>query len=145
MRGARMMEITENACFHCGEPIPDGISLDIEQLQTSQIFTMPIDIRVTTTAGTQDFDSVDHTDCVIVIGANPTDGHPVFASRMKRRLREGVEFFRFLRQRFEALRPETRRDEAFGMVWSSTRTPGWARSNASTSDRRGAGSAPRGW
>jgi formate dehydrogenase major subunit len=38
-------------------------------------------------AGTQDFDSVDHTDCVIVIGANPTDGHPVFASRMKRRLR----------------------------------------------------------
>ena len=38
-------------------------------------------------AGTQDFDSVDQTDCVIVIGANPTDGHPVFASRMKRRLR----------------------------------------------------------
>ncbi|MBL8755384.1 MAG: formate dehydrogenase subunit alpha [Planctomycetes bacterium] len=38
-------------------------------------------------AGTQDFDSVDETDCVIVIGANPTDGHPVFASRMKRRLR----------------------------------------------------------
>ena len=38
-------------------------------------------------AGTQDFDSVDFTDCVIVIGANPTDGHPVFASRMKRRLR----------------------------------------------------------
>lgn len=41
-------------------------------------------------AGTQDFDSVDHTDCVIVIGANPTDGHPVFASRMKQRLREGA-------------------------------------------------------
>jgi formate dehydrogenase major subunit len=40
-------------------------------------------------AGTQDFDSVDHSDCVIVIGANPTDGHPVFASRMKRRLRDG--------------------------------------------------------
>ncbi|MCA8953985.1 MAG: formate dehydrogenase subunit alpha [Planctomycetes bacterium] len=38
-------------------------------------------------AGTQDFDSVEHTDCVIVIGANPTDGHPVFASRMKQRLR----------------------------------------------------------
>ncbi len=38
-------------------------------------------------AGTQDFDSVDDTDCVIVIGANPTDAHPVFASRMKRRLR----------------------------------------------------------
>ena len=39
-------------------------------------------------AGTQDFDSVDYTDCVIVIGANPTEGHPVFASRMKRRLRD---------------------------------------------------------
>ena len=38
-------------------------------------------------AGTQDFDSVEHTDCMIVIGANPTDGHPVFASRMKKRLR----------------------------------------------------------
>jgi formate dehydrogenase major subunit len=41
-------------------------------------------------AGTQDFDSVDHTDCVIVIGANPTDGHPVFASRLKARLRGTV-------------------------------------------------------
>ncbi|MEO6594096.1 MAG: molybdopterin-dependent oxidoreductase, partial [Planctomycetota bacterium] len=38
-------------------------------------------------AGTQDFDSIDETDCAIVIGANPTDAHPVFASRMKRRLR----------------------------------------------------------
>ena len=27
----------------------------------------------------------------MVIGANPTDGHPVFASRMKRRLREGAQ------------------------------------------------------
>lgn len=42
-------------------------------------------------AGTQDFDSVDETDCIIVIGANPTDGHPVFASRMKKRLREDTE------------------------------------------------------
>ncbi len=44
-----------------------------------------------TSAGTQDFDSVEHTDVVLVIGANPTDGHPVFASRMKRRLREGAK------------------------------------------------------
>jgi formate dehydrogenase major subunit len=42
-------------------------------------------------AGTQDFDSVEKTDVVLVIGANPTDGHPVFASRMKRRLREGAK------------------------------------------------------
>ena len=40
-----------------------------------------------TSAGTQDFDSVDESDVILVIGANPTDGHPVFASRMKRRLR----------------------------------------------------------
>jgi formate dehydrogenase major subunit len=43
-----------------------------------------------TSAGTQDFDSVDHSDVVVVIGANPTDGHPVFASRLKRRLRQGA-------------------------------------------------------
>jgi formate dehydrogenase major subunit len=43
-----------------------------------------------TSAGTQDFDSVDETDVIMVIGANPTDAHPVFASRMKRRLREGA-------------------------------------------------------
>ncbi|MGP0072869.1 MAG: formate dehydrogenase subunit alpha [Bryobacteraceae bacterium] len=43
-----------------------------------------------TSAGTQDFDSVDDSDVIIVIGANPTDAHPVFASHMKRRLREGA-------------------------------------------------------
>ena len=44
-----------------------------------------------TSAGTQNFDSVEHSDVIMVIGANPTDGHPVFASRMKRRLREGAK------------------------------------------------------
>ena len=43
-----------------------------------------------TSAGTQDFQSVDHADVILVIGANPTDAHPVFASRLKRRLREGA-------------------------------------------------------
>jgi len=43
-----------------------------------------------TSAGTQDFDSVEHADVVVVIGANPTDGHPVFASRLKKRLRAGA-------------------------------------------------------
>ena len=42
-------------------------------------------------AGTQDFDSVEDTDVILVIGANPTDGHPVFASRMKKRLRQGAK------------------------------------------------------
>jgi formate dehydrogenase major subunit len=42
-------------------------------------------------AGTQNFDSVMKTDVIFVIGANPTDGHPVFASQMKRRLRQGAK------------------------------------------------------
>jgi formate dehydrogenase major subunit len=42
-------------------------------------------------AGTQNFDSVGHADVVMVIGANPTEGHPVFASQLKRRLREGAK------------------------------------------------------
>ena len=42
-------------------------------------------------AGTQDFDSVDDADVIFVIGANPTDAHPVFASQMKRRLRAGAK------------------------------------------------------
>ncbi len=40
-----------------------------------------------TSAGTQTFASVDAADVVLVIGANPTDAHPVFASRLKKRLR----------------------------------------------------------
>jgi len=44
-----------------------------------------------TSAATQDFDSVKHADVVMILGANPTDGHPVFASRLKRRLREGAK------------------------------------------------------
>jgi formate dehydrogenase major subunit len=44
-----------------------------------------------TSAGTQDFDSVEDTDVIMIVGANPTDGHPVFGSRMKKRLREGAK------------------------------------------------------
>ena len=44
-----------------------------------------------TSAGTQHFASVEQADVIMVIGANPTDGHPVFASRMKRRLRQGAK------------------------------------------------------
>jgi formate dehydrogenase major subunit len=42
-------------------------------------------------AGTQDFDSIEKTDVVLVIGANPTDAHPVFGSQMKQRLRAGAK------------------------------------------------------
>jgi formate dehydrogenase major subunit len=44
-----------------------------------------------TSAGTQDFDSVMDADVILVIGANPTDAHPVFGSRMKQRLRQGAK------------------------------------------------------
>ena len=42
-------------------------------------------------AGTQTFDSVMHADVIMVIGANPVAAHPVFASQMKRRLRQGAK------------------------------------------------------
>ncbi|HMN92771.1 MAG TPA: formate dehydrogenase subunit alpha [Hydrogenophaga sp.] len=44
-----------------------------------------------TSAGTQTFKSVEQADVILVIGANPTDAHPVFASRMKKRLRQGAK------------------------------------------------------
>ncbi len=43
-----------------------------------------------TSAGTHDFDSVEDTDLALVIGANPTDAHPVFGSRLRKRLRQGA-------------------------------------------------------
>lgn len=42
-------------------------------------------------AGTQDFESVMHADVIIVMGANPTEGHPVFGSLLKKRLRQGAK------------------------------------------------------
>lgn len=42
-------------------------------------------------AGTQNFDSVMDADCIMVIGSNPTDAHPVFGSQMKRRIRQGAK------------------------------------------------------
>ncbi|MFO1507172.1 MAG: formate dehydrogenase subunit alpha [Lysobacterales bacterium] len=41
-------------------------------------------------AGTQAFDSVLKADVILVIGANPTDAHPVFGSLMKRAIRQGA-------------------------------------------------------
>jgi formate dehydrogenase major subunit len=41
-------------------------------------------------AGTQTFASVDHADVIMVIGANPSDAHPVFGSRLKKRIRQGA-------------------------------------------------------
>ncbi len=44
-----------------------------------------------TSAGTQDFKSIEDSDVILIIGANPTEGHPVFASRMKKRIRAGAK------------------------------------------------------
>jgi formate dehydrogenase major subunit len=43
-----------------------------------------------TSATTQDFDSVMQADVIMVIGADVTEGHPVFAAQMKRRIRQGA-------------------------------------------------------
>jgi formate dehydrogenase major subunit len=42
-------------------------------------------------AGTQAFTSVMKADVIVIVGANPTEGHPVFASQLKCRLREGAK------------------------------------------------------
>jgi formate dehydrogenase major subunit len=41
-------------------------------------------------AASQHFDSILQADVVLVVGANPTEGHPVFGSLMKRRIRQGA-------------------------------------------------------
>ncbi|TCO41217.1 formate dehydrogenase subunit alpha [Dokdonella fugitiva] len=62
-------------------------------------------------AGTQDFDSVMHADVIFVIGANPTDAHPVFASQLKRRLRRGARLIVADPRRIELVRaPHVRAD-----------------------------------
>ena len=57
-----------------------------------------------TSAGTQNFDSVEHTDVMVVIGANPASAHPVFASRMKKRLRQGAKLIVIDPRRTEMVR-----------------------------------------
>jgi formate dehydrogenase major subunit len=42
-------------------------------------------------AASQHFDSILQADVIMVVGANPTEGHPVFGSLMKRRIREGAK------------------------------------------------------
>jgi formate dehydrogenase major subunit len=62
-------------------------------------------------AGTQNFDSVMQADVIVVMGANPTDGHPVFASQMKRRLRQGAKLIVIDPRRIDLVRtPHIRAD-----------------------------------
>ncbi len=57
-----------------------------------------------TSAGTQNFDSDEFSDVIMVIGANPAAGHPVFASRMKKRIRQGAKLIVLDPRRTETVR-----------------------------------------
>jgi formate dehydrogenase major subunit len=57
-----------------------------------------------TSAGTQNFDSVEQSDVIVIIGANPASAHPVFASRMKKRLRQGARLIVIDPRRTEMVR-----------------------------------------
>ena len=62
-------------------------------------------------AGTQSFKSIEQCDVVLVIGANPTDGHPVFGSRMKKRLRQGARLIVIDPRRIDLIKsPHVRAD-----------------------------------
>jgi formate dehydrogenase, alpha subunit, archaeal-type len=62
-------------------------------------------------AGTQTFDSVMKSDVIVIIGANPSSGHPVFASRLKRRLRQGARLIVIDPRRIELVNaPHVRAD-----------------------------------
>ncbi len=43
-----------------------------------------------TGAATNSIEDLDHTECIFVIGANPTDAHPVTGARIKQKLMKGV-------------------------------------------------------
>jgi formate dehydrogenase major subunit len=43
-----------------------------------------------TGAATNSIEDLDHTDCILVIGANPTDAHPVTGARIKQQFMKGV-------------------------------------------------------
>ncbi len=43
-----------------------------------------------TGAATNSVDDLDHTDCILVIGANPTDAHPVTGVKIKQKFMKGV-------------------------------------------------------
>ena len=61
----------------------------------ARICHSPTQFGLTSTVGwgaaSQHFDSILKADVIVVVGANPTEGHPVFGSLMKRRIREGAK------------------------------------------------------
>lgn len=61
----------------------------------ARICHSPTQFGLTSTIGagaaSQHFDSILQSDVIMVVGANPTEGHPVFGSLMKRRIRQGAK------------------------------------------------------
>jgi formate dehydrogenase major subunit len=61
----------------------------------ARICHSPTQIGLSATVGagaaSQHFDSILQADVIMVVGANPTEGHPVFGSTMKRRIRQGAK------------------------------------------------------
>jgi formate dehydrogenase major subunit len=61
----------------------------------ARICHSPTQFGLTNTVGwgaaSQHFDSILQADVIMVVGANPTEGHPVFGSLLKRRVREGAK------------------------------------------------------
>jgi formate dehydrogenase major subunit len=67
-------------------------------------------------AASQHFDSVLQADVIMVVGANPTEGHPVFGSMMKRRIREGARLIVIDPRRTETVEsPHCRADVHLGL------------------------------
>src|SRR5262249_11677464 len=58
-----------------------------------------------TSAGTQDFDSVEHAALVMVVGPNPPDSPRVSAARMKKRLRQGAKLIVVDPRRIDLVHP----------------------------------------
>jgi formate dehydrogenase major subunit len=55
-------------------------------------------------AASQHFDSILKADVIMVVGANPTEGHPVFGSLLKRRVRQGAKLIVIDPRRTETVR-----------------------------------------
>ena len=55
-------------------------------------------------AASQNFDSITQADVILVVGANPTEGHPVFGSQLKRRVRQGAKLIVIDPRRTETVR-----------------------------------------
>ena len=62
-------------------------------------------------AASQHFDSILQADVIMVVGANPTEGHPVFGSLLKRRVRQGAKLIVLDPRQTETVRsPHVRAD-----------------------------------